>query len=84
MEDATSFCRHLIWGQRPSPQLLVHPQWPPPFSLTHRVGTCSPILASKGGKGGPKSCDSNKMRFSSLLLLHAFHAITHSVFLIWY
>ncbi len=71
MEDAQSFLLSSYLGPAPlattadtatmAPSLLSYP--------VH--GTCSPMLASKGGEGGPKSYDNRKTWFSSLLLLHA-------------
>ena len=57
-----------------------------PFSLspTHRAGMSSPILASKGGGGGPKSNVSQKNGgFFPYIVTCITCNLTHSVFLIW-
>ena len=57
---------------------------PPSFSLTHRAGTCLPLLACKGNRGGANHMTAKQMWFSSLLLfLHTWN-LSHSVFLIFY
>ena len=56
----------------PSPQ-LIQPQWLSlSFSLTHRAGKCLPLLASKGNRGRPNHMTAKQMRFSSLLMFHAY------------
>jgi hypothetical protein len=45
LEDAKSYL-----GPAPSPPQLIQSQWLPlSFSLTHRAGTCLPLLACNGG-----------------------------------
>jgi hypothetical protein len=57
----------------PSPPQLIQPQWLTlSFSFTHRDGTCLPLLASKGNRGGPNHTTAKQMWFSSLLLFHAY------------
>ncbi len=64
---------NLIWVLPPSPPQLIQPQWLPlSFSLTHRAGTCLPLLASKGNRGGANHMTAKQMWFSSLLLFHAY------------
>jgi hypothetical protein len=59
-------------GPAPSPPQLNRPQWLPlSFSLTHRAGTCLPLLGSKGDRGGPNNTTAKQKRFSCLLLFHA-------------
>ncbi len=45
----------------------------PPFTpLTNRAGTCLPLRASKGNRGGSNHTTAKQMWFSSLLLFHAY------------
>ncbi len=73
MEDAKSFCCHLIWVLTPSPPQLIQLQrLPLSFSFTHKqVHVCLYLLV-KGPGGGPYHTTAKQMRFSSLLLFHAY------------
>jgi hypothetical protein len=52
---------------------MIQPQWLPlSFSLTDRAGTCLPLIASKGNRGGANHMTAKQMWFSSLLLFHAY------------
>jgi hypothetical protein len=54
------------------------------FSLTHSAGTCLPLLARKGNRGGANHMTATQMWFSSFYCSMHTCNLTHSVFLIWY
>jgi hypothetical protein len=82
-QDAKSFLLSSYLGPAPLPPQLIQPQWLPlSFSLTHRAGTCLPLLA--GWQGWTKSFDSKKAWFSSLLLFHAYMQSHSFNISIWY
>ncbi len=56
----------------PAPLADTATMAPLSFPLTHRAGTCLPLLASKGNRGGANHMKAKQMWFSSLLLFHAF------------
>jgi hypothetical protein len=67
------FLAVIFFGSCRSPPQLIQPQWLPlSFSLTHRAGTCLPLLASKGNRGGSNHTTAKQMWFSYLLLFHAY------------
>jgi hypothetical protein len=80
MEDTQSFLLSSYLGHAPLTTTTADTDsmGPPSFSLTQRAGTCSPIIAGKGGEGEPKLYDSKTMWFSSLLFFHAVYMQSHS------
>jgi hypothetical protein len=77
MEDAKSYLLSSYLGPAPLATTADTATTAPlSFYLTHRAGTCLPLLASRGAGGGPNHMTAKQTRFSSLLLFHAFHAIS--------
>jgi hypothetical protein len=73
MEDAKSCLLSSYLGPDPLATSADMPQWLPlSFSLTLSAGVCLLLLASKGNRGGPNNTTAKQMRFSSLLLFHAY------------
>jgi hypothetical protein len=72
-QDPKSFLLSSYLGPAPVATTADTATMAPPFiPLTHGAGTCLPLLASKGNRGGANHMTAKQMWFSSLLLFHAY------------